>query len=547
MLRPYQVDGLKSISAKFAKGVRRQLVSMPTGSGKTVLFANVPTLPGVPAGQMLVLAHREELLEQAAAKIAHWNPGLSVSIEQGDRYADPSADILISSVATLGRKVSKRRERFNWDNINVCIVDEAHHATASTYKTILEAGGFLADNPNKLLVGVTATPNRSDGTPLADIFEEIVYHYSLRQAITDGWLCDLTAIRVDTRASLDWVRTTAGDFNLKDLAEAVNTSQRNKIITQAWRENAVNRQTIVFCVDIQHSVDMAAMFQAIGVKAEAVWGDDPQRAEKLSRHNAGETQVLCNCAVLTEGYDSPIVACVVLARPTKSSLLYQQMIGRGTRLFDNKPNCLIMDCFDQTGRHSLSSLPSLLGMPAELNLRGQSAIATIKALENVEREYPHINLDELRDITKLQEFIQTVNLWDVKFTPEVETNSKLSWHRGLNDGYVLMLPDKEQLTIHQNMLGKFEVTGTLSGKEISGTRDTLEAAFKSCDITVAKRTPQHLSLLQRSAKWHSGPATEKQMATLRKLYRGQPVPTNLSKGDAHRLIGQKIAMFKKRA
>ena len=223
------------------------------------------------------------------------------------------------------------------------------------------------------------------------------------------------------------------------------------------------------------------------------------------------------------------------------------MIGRGTRLFDNKPDCLIMDCFDQTGRHSLSSLPSLLGMPAELNLRGQSAIATIKALENVEREYPHINLDELRDITKLQEFIQTVNLWDVKFTPEVETNSKLSWHRGLNDGYVLMLPDKEQLTIHQNMLGKFEVTGTLSGKEISGTRDTLEAAFKSCDITVAKRTPQHLSLLQRSAKWHSGPATEKQMATLRKLYRGQPVPTNLSKGDAHRLIGQKIAMFKKRA
>ena len=182
---------------------------MPTGSGKTVLFAHIPTLPGVPAGQTLVLAHREELLEQAAAKIAQWNPGLSVSIEQGERYADPNADIIISSVATLGRKVSKRRERFDWDNINIAIVDEAHHATASTYKTVLEAGGFLADNPNKLLVGVTATPNRADGTPLADIFEDIVFHYSLRQAITDGWLCDLTAIRVDTRASLDSVRTTA--------------------------------------------------------------------------------------------------------------------------------------------------------------------------------------------------------------------------------------------------------------------------------------------------------------------------------------------------
>lgn len=547
MLRPYQLAGLEAVRLSRAKGVNRQLISMPTGSGKTVLFAHIPALPGVPAGQTLVLAHRDELLEQAAAKIAHWNPGLSVSIEQGERYADPAADIIISSVGTLGRKVSKRRERFDWNRINVCIVDEAHHATASTYKTILEAGGFLADNPNKLLVGVTATPNRADGTPLAAIFEEIVYHYSLRQGITDGWLCDLTAIRVDTRASLDSVRTTAGDFNLKDLAEAVNTAQRNKIITQAWRENAENRQTIVFCVDIQHSVDMAAMFQAIGVKAEAVWGDDPQRAEKLARHNAGEIQVLCNCAVLTEGYDSPIVACVVLARPTKSSLLYQQMIGRGTRLFTDKPDCLVMDCFDQTGRHSLSSLPSLLGMPAELNLRGQSAMAAMKSLEDAEREYPHIDLSELQDISKLQEFIQSVNLWDVKFAPEVEIHSKLSWHRGLNDSYVLMLPDKEQLTIHQNMLGEFEVSGTLNGEEISGTRDTLEAAFKSCDVTIAKLVPQQLPLLQRSAKWHSGPASEKQMATLRKLYRGQPVPANLSKGDAHRLIGQKIATFKKRA
>ena len=267
----------------------------------------------------------------------------------------------------------------------------------------------------------------------------------------------------------------------------MNTPQRNKIIAQAWRENTSNRQTIIFCVDIQHSVDMAAMFQAIGVKAEAVWGDDPQRAEKLSRHNAGETQVLCNCAVLTEGYDSPIVACVVLARPTKSSLLYQQMIGRGTRLFDNKPDCLIMDCFDQTGRHSLSSLPSLLGMPAELNLRGKSAMAAMKSLEDAEREYPHIDLSELRDINKLQEFIQSVNLWDVKFSPEVETNSQLSWHRGLNDSYVLSLPNKEQLEIHQNILSKFEVTGVLNGTKISGIRNTLELAFQSCDMTVQEQ------------------------------------------------------------
>ena len=175
-LRPYQQQGLAAVQTNYAKGINRQLIAMPTGSGKTVLFAHIPTLVGLPAGQTLVIAHREELIEQAADKIAHWNPDLSVSVEMGSRYADTDSDIIISSVATLGRKSSKRRERFDWEKIRTCIVDEAHHATASTYKTILEQGGFLAGNPAKLLVGVTATPNRADGTPLAEVFEKIVFH-----------------------------------------------------------------------------------------------------------------------------------------------------------------------------------------------------------------------------------------------------------------------------------------------------------------------------------------------------------------------------------
>ncbi len=234
-LRPYQIESLDAVCSNYAAGIRRQLISMPTGSGKTVVFANLPgVLSSSRPGQILVLAHREELLKQAADKIRKWNPTLSVSIEQADRFADPKANVIVASVATLGRKVSKRRERFDWDRITACVVDEAHHATSSTYKKILGEGGFLHEGSAKLLLGVTATPNRSDGTPLAEIFERIVFNYPLRQCIDDGWLSDLTCFRVATKTCLDYIHTVAGDFNQGELGSEVNTPERNKIIIDAW-------------------------------------------------------------------------------------------------------------------------------------------------------------------------------------------------------------------------------------------------------------------------------------------------------------------------
>jgi hypothetical protein len=178
-------------------------------------------------------------------------------------------------------------------------------------------------------------------------------------------------------------------------------------------------------------------------------------------------------------------------------------------------------------------------------LKGQSAIGAVKELEDAARDYPHIDLSGLREMSKLQEFIKQVNFWDVKFPQEVELYSKLAWHRGIDGGFVLSLPAKEKLEIRENILGKFDVSGTVTGKSVAATTETLEQAFQDCDALIRRDVPQHLTILRRSAKWHDQEATPKQRETLRKIFRGsgRQIPEKLSKGEASRIISQQIATF----
>jgi len=281
-------------------------------------------------------------------------------------------------------------------------------------------------------------------------------------------------------------------------------------------------------------------------------GDDPDRPEKIAAHKRGDITVLTNCGVLTEGYDDPEVSCIVTARPTKSSLLFQQMVGRGTRLetgVENrlthpfplrKPNCLILDVIDNSKRHSLATVPSLFGMPAELDLRGKSVTQSLGKLEDAQREYPQINLEGLTDIENLASFIEKVSLWEVQFAPEVVEHSTLSWFRAM-DGYALSLPNGEKATIKQNLLGKFEISMVLNGKKYSGESDSLESGFKDADATVRQHGANIIRMVSRDERWHNDPASPRQLATLRKLYKDRAVPVNLSKGAASRLIAQFFA------
>jgi ATP-dependent helicase IRC3 len=515
ILRPYQRASLDAVLDRYAAGVRRQLIAMPTGSGKTVCFANLPSLlKDILPGQIMVIAHRKELLDQAAAKISHWNPTLTVSVEQADRFADANADIIVASIATLGRKGSKRRTRFDWDNITTLIVDEAHHSPASTYQTLLKDGGFLDADSSKLLLGYTATPNRADGTPLAKTFDEIVFSYPLRQCIVEGWLSDITCLRVVTKTSLDKVAMTLGDFEQAQLADTVNNPERNKMVTNAWMKHGAGRQTIVFAVDIQHAMDLAGMFRACGVLAEAVWGDDPQRAEKLAAHAHGDIQVLTNCGVLIEGYDDPEVSCILMARPTASTLLFQQMIGRGTRLeagVNNrlthptplrKKNCLIIDVMDLTTRHEIASIPTLFGISPQVFNIERSVIGTLKKIEDVQREYPQLDLSKITDLEHLDEYIAAHSLWGITFVPEVIANSELIWFPA-PDGYAISLANRGRATIKKNLLGKFEVGFEFDGMKIAGVQGDLASAFQSVDATIEQECGDIARLLQQDQAWHA--------------------------------------------
>lgn len=557
-LRPYQEESLQTSRDKYKAGVTRQLIALPTGTGKTVVFASIRRYFEF-QNRMMFLVHREELAQQAADKLRKWNPGVSVGVEMGDRWASPSDMLVVASVQTLGRQGSPRLARFNPNEFDAVVCDEAHHSTASTYRTVFSHFGLMEPYSKRLLLGVTATPNRGDGVPLGEIYDEIVYQMTIFDAIQQGWLVDFRGIRVCTKTSLDAVRTQAGDFKLNELGDAVNNPQRNDLIVREWLKHGQNRSTIVFTVDIQHANELAAMFKQYGVAAEAVWGDDPQRADKLRFHRAGHLRVLCNCGVLTEGYDDPNVACIVLARPTKSNLLFVQMAGRGTRLPEgisnlketqaagipvSKEDCLLMDVVDNTSRHSLITLTSIFGLGNKLDLKGQKATEAVKKFSRVQREHPELDLNAVEDFSKLDSYVEQVNLFQVKYPEAVTTNSLLQWHQNsARDSFVLLLPGKEEVVITTDLLGKYHIVGSVNGNKFQDECADLPEAFRRADGFVTMFGNDMITLLRRESKWMENPATPKQLALLRKFR--VPFPPGISKGEASRKINQLLAQKRK--
>jgi len=361
-LRPYQQGAIDSVVSARNAGRRSGLLVMPTGCGKTVVFGSLIDQIKEPA---LVVAHRTELLDQAAERIRAVNPGIRVGIEAADRSADSFSDVVIANVATVGRLSSKR---LNWFKPRIIITDEAHHAAADGYQNVLQRfGAFEDDGPYHL--GVTATPHRLDNKPLHGdhvkaIFEEIVFQYGLVDAIKDGWLCDIRGYRVKTGVDLSTVKTTAGDYNQGQLAEKVNVHARNKLAFDKWYEIAKDRRTIVFCVDVEHSKAMRDWFTERGWACEHV--DGTTRADDrnaiMARFRSGATQILTNCNIATEGFDAPQIGCVLLMRPTKSWSLFVQMVGRGLRTAPGKEDCIIIDVVDTTNDHSLASIPGMFDL-----------------------------------------------------------------------------------------------------------------------------------------------------------------------------------------
>jgi ATP-dependent helicase IRC3 len=367
------------------------VVCLPTGAGKTVVFSHLAQLA---RRQVLVLAHREELLAQACDKIARAVPNGSavVAVEQGAQRAPEDAKILVCSIRSLHEERLARVMRGR--DVGLVIYDECHHAAADDNQRVLRQLGAFDDGWAGTLLGFTATTSRGDGKGLDTVFERIVYSRTLPEMIDDGYLAPLRGYRIATSADLGRISSGGLDFREDELAEAVDIEERNALVARSIQELARDRRTIAFCVTINHARNLSRALNAVGVAAGVVHGMMPKdvRAKALADFREERTQVLCNVAVLTEGFDDPGVSCVAMARPTRSEGLYAQCVGRGTRLHPGKKDCLILDFVDLSTL-SLCTLPSLFGSPRDLDLRGDDAREAQRVWQQILLDHPGFELE----------------------------------------------------------------------------------------------------------------------------------------------------------
>ena len=355
IFRPYQIETLKAIKKNFLEGITRQLIVHPTGCGKRILAC---TLAGKPEFRnALFIAHREELIDQAYNEFHAMYPDIGIGIIKRDRE-EFDYRIVIGSIQTLFRKY----DHVGSKHFDLILVDELHHYAANSYRKPLDY------YEPKLLTGWTATPTRMDNLSLSDICDKIVYSYSLSQAIQDGYLCELEAIRIKTRTDISNVKKVAGDFNKKELSDIVDETARNELIVESHLKYCGSRQAIVSCVDMRHAARVNTAFRMKGISSEVIVSDEeitPNRKSVINDFKKGNIEVLTHVDILGEGFDYSDIGCWHAARPTQSTALYMQHLGRTTRLKSEKyiqkygQKALILDYVDNCGKHKLVNSWSL--------------------------------------------------------------------------------------------------------------------------------------------------------------------------------------------
>lgn len=553
--RPYQQQIISNVVDRRAAGIRNQLVVSATGTGKTITFAEL-IFEMLSGSRMVVIAHREELIDQAAEKIAKVHPSLSIGTEMANRRADGRERVIVGSVQTFSAQKGKRLQHIDPKSVEYLIIDEAHHSTATSYGVPID---YFMANPFTTLVGFTATPNRADGVAMGSVYDEIIFKYDMLDAITDGWLVDVHGFQLKTGTDLSDVGTYKGDFKDKDLARIINTPHRNEAIVKGWIHYCWPRQTIVFTQDIQHAQDLAAAFKRQNIIAVAVWGDDPDRKRKLEAFRRGEIQVLINCQLLIEGFDMWQVECVIPAAPTKSQSKLIQEVGRGTRLqegVDNlvlwrktgrlteehKTHCLVMDPIDILGRHSLATLPSLFGLSPKLDLQGASAAQAARAIKAAQKQFPNADLSALETLDNLEVYARRADMWRVRFAEEVSGFSELQWTKRGDGTYKIILPKLAgSFTVAEDLVGKFTVSGVMQDRTYSQEKiDSLADAVQLVEKTITSEMPDSLVLLGREQKWMKGPVSKDQMRLLKQFRVPDAEIVHMNRGQAAAWLTQRM-------
>lgn len=525
--REYQLEALEAVAEARIQGVTRQLISLPTGCGKTVVFALLAKELNT---RTLILAHTEELIHQAVSKFKIVWPEVDIGVVKAE--ADEiEAQVVVASIQTASKL--KRLSRLKEQGFGLMIIDEAHHATAPSYATIIEELGFFRDDPHKLLVGVTATPKRGDGIGLGNIFQEIVFERSMHTMIRSGYLSPLNGKQVFTKVELAKVGTRKGDFVPSELSKIINTPERNRLMVENYTQYALDRKkALAFCVDVQHAKDLSLAFKEEGIAAQAVYGSMSQgeRVEALSGFANGQYKVLTNCQLLTEGFDDPEIDCVIMGRPTQSSALFTQMVGRGTRTSPLKEDCLVLDFTDNATKHQLctykntldGTAPPLFDLP-----RFPESITE----DSQSEESPELQIDDssvFNDVKILEDRVEEISFFD---------HVHFAWNRVGDSWHLILSADKEVWVVP---LDEGFVVKAYKKKKLyllSKLMLPLDYALGVAEDWARKQTTKS-AWARKDATWRSQPATQKQKEALSKC--GIHFDEGISKGRASQLLDSRF-------
>ena len=450
------------------------LVQMPTGCGKTATFTHIPR-----KGRVLVLAHREELVRQPA-RYYDCPVGFEIAAEHSH-----GEEVVIASVQSLVRRL----ERFGRDEFSMIITDEAHHAAAGTYKKIYEYF-----EPEKH-IGFTATPNRGDKVKLNDVYSEIIFQRDLRWAIQSGFLCDIYCLRVNIGFDLSRVSVRNGDYAPGELDDAMEGTA--DAIAQAYREHAKGA-TLIFAVSVHQAEEIAARIPG----AVVVTGKTKNRADIIERFSRREIPCIVNVMVFTEGTDIPLVETVIIARPTKSDSLYSQMVGRGLRPHPEKEKLILVDCVGITGRASLCTAPSLLGI----------SLSDIPQKRQNEIQGPWFELPERAILAAdcPESWIQNVKVVDLWAKSMSYNLHNVNWFRMPDGSMVCSLPDRKKIVMPcPDALGNVCISG-----QTVPYQQALDRAYSALETQYPE--DRRIWDLEISKRWGSKPATESQIRQIQR-------------------------------
>ena len=517
-------------------------------------------IPGVQSelglpGKVLVIVNRVELARQTQLKFQAANPDLIVGIEQAQSRAGKECHIVIVSVQSVGTaKFDENGDPIHKDRIkkidpsefSVVMVDETHRAPANTFRSTLMYFGVYPGKPNYrpwvLLLGFTATPNRSDNKGLEEFYAVASCNRNMIWGIENKWLADIKAYRVATLVNLDdhdlkTSNTEQGrDFAKKELEKAVNIPARNKLVIERYIELCEGLKGIFFCVDVQHAKDMCAMANAMGVAGKCVFGttETEERKQILKGHSSGEFQALFSVNTLTEGYDDPSLGVVCMCRPTQSKLFYEQAIGRGLRPFPApealedmrklgktpawiKPYCILIDFCDLSSKYNIVTSGSIFGVGAKFDFKGQAVSGEAKKVrEEISKLDKEIqdkvaeNIDDIESIEKLRSIVLRIDLLrPPQVSQEVAAISSLEWLY-INGKHEISLPGKEVIRIKESELGGFTVQRSINGKlqdirSFSGLEAAVNWSERECIPDDA------FDLMRAEAKWKRDKPSVKQI------------------------------------